>query len=240
VLSRARTGRLDVTQWLLYSNPAIWAGKGLAQGQGQVFTQDGRLVASYSVQAMIRACRRASCPGPQLPVSPQREWRSRWAAQPGTRSDGLVAGLARYFLPGHAASHACWLLSDDIRARARILVADLDQNPALLPGPRQPEAARKLSAMQHKRQMRRLVAHDLGRSLIPDDHRASAPPLAGVNTLEISCRHRVVLDRHRQPPDPGVKRGPPGHRPRAQHLARLDPEVVMQPRGIVQLHDEPP
>jgi uncharacterized protein (DUF427 family)/acyl-CoA thioesterase len=45
---------IDVRQWLLYSNPAIWAGKGLAQGQGQVFTQDGSLVASYSVQAMIR------------------------------------------------------------------------------------------------------------------------------------------------------------------------------------------
>lgn len=46
---------VDVTEWLLYANPAIWAGKGLAQGQGQVFTRDGRMVASYSVQAMIRA-----------------------------------------------------------------------------------------------------------------------------------------------------------------------------------------
>ncbi len=44
----------DVTEWLLYTNPAIWAGRGLAQGQGQVFTADGRLVASYSVQGMIR------------------------------------------------------------------------------------------------------------------------------------------------------------------------------------------
>jgi acyl-CoA thioesterase II len=45
---------VDVSEWLLYANPAIWAGRGLAQGQGQVFTQAGRLVASYSVQAMIR------------------------------------------------------------------------------------------------------------------------------------------------------------------------------------------
>ncbi len=45
---------VDVTDWLLYVNPAIWSGKGLAQGQSQVFTHDGRLVASYSVQAMIR------------------------------------------------------------------------------------------------------------------------------------------------------------------------------------------
>ena len=45
---------VDVTEWLLYANPALYAGRGLAQGEGHVFTQDGRLVASYSVQAMIR------------------------------------------------------------------------------------------------------------------------------------------------------------------------------------------
>lgn len=45
---------VDVTEWLLYSNPAIWAGRGLAQGQGRVFTRDGRMVASYTIQAMIR------------------------------------------------------------------------------------------------------------------------------------------------------------------------------------------
>jgi acyl-CoA thioesterase-2 len=41
-------------QWLLYDNPAIWSGRGLAQGDGRIFTQSGTLVASYSVQAMIR------------------------------------------------------------------------------------------------------------------------------------------------------------------------------------------
>jgi acyl-CoA thioesterase-2 len=48
---------VDVTDWLLYANPAIYAGRGLAQGEGRVFTRDGRLVASYSVQAMIRGFR---------------------------------------------------------------------------------------------------------------------------------------------------------------------------------------
>jgi acyl-CoA thioesterase-2 len=43
-----------VTEWFLYANPAIWSGRGLAQGQGQVFSEDGRLMASYTVQAMIR------------------------------------------------------------------------------------------------------------------------------------------------------------------------------------------
>jgi len=46
---------VDVTEWLLYSNPAIYAGRGLVQGEGHVFARDGRLVASYTVQAMVRA-----------------------------------------------------------------------------------------------------------------------------------------------------------------------------------------
>lgn len=43
-----------VDEWLLYSNPVIWAGKGLALGQGRIFTKDGILVASYHLEAMIR------------------------------------------------------------------------------------------------------------------------------------------------------------------------------------------
>jgi uncharacterized protein (DUF427 family)/acyl-CoA thioesterase len=49
---------VDVTQWLLYANPAVHAGNGLAQGEGHVFTEDGRLVATYTLQAMIRAFQR--------------------------------------------------------------------------------------------------------------------------------------------------------------------------------------
>jgi uncharacterized protein (DUF427 family)/acyl-CoA thioesterase len=45
---------LDVTEWLLSSTRAIWSGRGLAQGEGRVFTRDGRLVASFSTQVMIR------------------------------------------------------------------------------------------------------------------------------------------------------------------------------------------
>jgi acyl-CoA thioesterase-2 len=44
-----------VNEWFLYANQAIWSGKGLAQGEGRVFTESGTLIASYSVQAMIRA-----------------------------------------------------------------------------------------------------------------------------------------------------------------------------------------
>jgi acyl-CoA thioesterase len=45
---------VDVTGWLLYANQAIFAGRGLVQGEGHVFTEAGDLVASYSVQGMIR------------------------------------------------------------------------------------------------------------------------------------------------------------------------------------------
>ena len=45
----------DASDWHLYENPAIYAGRGQVQGQGRIFAQDGRLVASYSVHAMVRS-----------------------------------------------------------------------------------------------------------------------------------------------------------------------------------------
>jgi uncharacterized protein (DUF427 family)/acyl-CoA thioesterase len=48
---------VDVTAWLLYANPAVYAGRGQVQGEGRVFTRDGRLVASYTVQGMVRGFR---------------------------------------------------------------------------------------------------------------------------------------------------------------------------------------
>jgi acyl-CoA thioesterase/uncharacterized protein (DUF427 family) len=45
---------VDVSEWLLYANRAFWSGRGLVQGDGQVFTRDGRLAASYVIQAMVR------------------------------------------------------------------------------------------------------------------------------------------------------------------------------------------
>lgn len=44
----------DLTGWMLYTNPAIYAGRGLAQAQGRIFAQDGKMLASYTVQVMIR------------------------------------------------------------------------------------------------------------------------------------------------------------------------------------------
>lgn len=43
-----------VDRWLLYSTEAVWSGRGLVQGEGHVWTRDGGLIASYSLQAMVR------------------------------------------------------------------------------------------------------------------------------------------------------------------------------------------
>jgi uncharacterized protein (DUF427 family)/acyl-CoA thioesterase len=41
-------------QWFLYRNSAFWSGRGLIQGEGKVFAQAGTLIASYTMQAMVR------------------------------------------------------------------------------------------------------------------------------------------------------------------------------------------
>lgn len=53
-VSIAYHDEIDITQWMLYVNPAIYAGRGSVQGDGRVYSIDGRLVASYTVQAMVR------------------------------------------------------------------------------------------------------------------------------------------------------------------------------------------
>ena len=49
---------VDVTDWLLTETRAIWAGRGSIQSFVRVFTADGRLVASKTVQAIVRAFHR--------------------------------------------------------------------------------------------------------------------------------------------------------------------------------------
>ena len=50
---------VDIEDWLLYTNHAFWSGRGLVQGDGRVYTRDGTLAASYTVQAMVRNFTRA-------------------------------------------------------------------------------------------------------------------------------------------------------------------------------------
>jgi uncharacterized protein (DUF427 family)/acyl-CoA thioesterase len=46
---------VDVSEWLLTETRSIWAGRGSTQSQIRVFTTDGRLVASKTVQAIVRS-----------------------------------------------------------------------------------------------------------------------------------------------------------------------------------------
>ena len=46
---------VDVSEWLLTETRSIWAGRGSTQSQVRVFTSDGRLVASKTVQSIVRA-----------------------------------------------------------------------------------------------------------------------------------------------------------------------------------------
>jgi acyl-CoA thioesterase II len=50
-------------QWFLYANRATWSGRGLCHGEGQVFSRDGRLLASYTVDAMLRRFAPSLAPG---------------------------------------------------------------------------------------------------------------------------------------------------------------------------------
>jgi acyl-CoA thioesterase II len=42
-------------EWMLYAHESAHAGRGLAYGRGQIFARDGRLLASFSQEAMLRA-----------------------------------------------------------------------------------------------------------------------------------------------------------------------------------------
>ena len=66
------------------------------------------------------------------------------------------------------------------------------------------------------------------------------PPYSprGIDAGEIRVVHRVILGLHRQPVLPGVGGMPRGHGPGHQHAVALQPEVVVQPPGVMLLDDE--
>jgi acyl-CoA thioesterase len=56
--------RFDIGQWLLLAHEATYAGRGRVHGRGMVFTQDGRLVATFTQDSMVR--------GVEGPLDPNR------------------------------------------------------------------------------------------------------------------------------------------------------------------------
>jgi hypothetical protein len=99
-------------------------------------------------------------------------------------------------LPGPAAADAGRALGHDVRACPCVIIADLDEDPATLTSPGKREAALQLAAMQDEGHMTRLVPHDLGGALVPDDHRPAAAPVILVNALEVTRGQGVIFYRH--------------------------------------------
>lgn len=54
--------RFDVGEWLLVSQQSSYAGRGRVHGSGNVFSEDGRLVASFSQDSMVRGVEHALDP----------------------------------------------------------------------------------------------------------------------------------------------------------------------------------
>jgi hypothetical protein len=131
----------------------------------------------------------------------------------------------------------------DVRARARVVVAALDEQPLRLgarPRALQSEPALQLLAVQDEDRvaaLERLRPSDPAALLvgpaIPDDHPAIADP-----ALERVVRHAVIADLDRHPLDRGVQARPLRHRPRAHDPADLQAQVEVVRGGRVLLHDE--
>src|ERR1700704_5001944 len=47
--------RFDVADWLLLANESVWAGRGRTHGRCNIWTEDGRLVATYTQDNLVRA-----------------------------------------------------------------------------------------------------------------------------------------------------------------------------------------
>lgn len=59
--------------------------------------------------------------------------------------------------------------------------------------------------MQLGGQVAGLIAGDLGRALVPDDHRARAPGLPGPGPFKVTRGQGVIRNGHGQPPDSGIE-----------------------------------
>src|SRR3954452_8714255 len=73
---------------------------------------------------------------------------------------------------------------------------------------------------------------------VPDRHRAGAVVALRDLAVELEVLERVVLGVHRQPVLVGVLGNAARQRPGGEDAVVLEPEVPVQPRGVVLLHDE--
>ena len=168
----------------------------------------------------------------------------------GVRSSGWRCRRMADLLVGPSGQHRVRVVLGVPSLRC-VLVGGVDHQPLLAlagapAGPDQRHATTQLLAGQLQVQLaprhlgHRVVA--LGQPVgpsVPHHDVAGAVLAVGDDPLEVQVVDRVVLDVHRQPPDTGVQRGAPGHRPAHEHAVDLEAHVVVQPSGPMALHDEP-
>src|ERR1700757_4661947 len=76
------------------------------------------------------------------------------------------------------------------------------------------------------------------RAIVPDDDRAAAILALGDRALKISIFEGMILDRDRKAFFARIEARAAGDRPALQDAVQRQPEVVMQPRGVVLLDDK--
>src|SRR5437868_11613709 len=74
--------------------------------------------------------------------------------------------------------------------------------------------------------------------LVPQHHRPATIFALGDRAFEAAVVERMVLGAHREALLVGIEAGPLRNCPALEHSVELEPEVPVQPRGIVLLDDE--
>ena len=176
------------------------------------------------------------------------------AARRGTRAQRVqpfpksrpLAPRFRQFVHGKAGEHR----TVRQRSLAGPLVGLLDEQP-LLAGVVAPlerdqrEAPAQLVAVQLEQQLAVLEAvlevleGQVG-AVVPHHDLASAVVAGRNRALEIRVLHRMVFHLHGEALVLGIHGRPLGHRPGLQHVADFQPEVPVQARRGMLLHDEQP
>src|SRR5262245_54605592 len=75
-------------------------------------------------------------------------------------------------------------------------------------------------------------------SLVPQHHRATTIFALGDGALELTIVDRMVLDVHRKPVLVWIAARALGHRPALRHPIEFEPEVPVEPRRCMLLHDK--
>ena len=146
---------------------------------------------------------------------------------------GLV--VARHPL-GQRRAHRLDALGHRLAARHRRVHAV--DHPVVALGPKQRVAARHALAAEDDDDLGVLELLELAGAAVPDRHLPGPVLARGDLALEVDVLERMVLRAHGEPVLLRVERDALGQRPRREHAFVLDPQVPVQPAGVVLLDHE--